>query len=154
MHIRQIISTEHYLVTHLFDQYRQFYGQPSDPELATRFIKERLSKGESVIFVAIETENSADTPVGFTQLYPTYSSVRATKNRILNDLFVAEEHRRKGIGEGLIQAALQFAADEGCTYVQLETAVTNTGAQQLYEAIGFIKQEPETEYLTYRMSVR
>jgi ribosomal protein S18 acetylase RimI-like enzyme len=154
MHIRQINSTEHYLVTHLFDQYRQFYGQPSDPELSSRFIKERLQKGESVIFVALETADSVENPVGFTQLYPTYSSVRAVKNWILNDLFVAEEHRRKGIGESLIQAALHFAAVEGCAYVQLETAVTNTGAQQLYEAIGFIKQEPETEYLTYRMSVR
>jgi ribosomal protein S18 acetylase RimI-like enzyme len=153
MHVRQINSTEHHLVTPLFDQYRQFYGQLSDPELANRFIKERLSKGESVIFVAIEKENGVETPVGFTQLYPTYSSVRAQKNRILNDLFVAKQHRRKGVGEKLIEAALQFAQEECCAWVQLETAVDNHGAQRLYESIGFTKQPPEAGFLTYRRTL-
>jgi ribosomal protein S18 acetylase RimI-like enzyme len=153
MHIRQINSTEDHLVAPLFDQYRQFYGQPSDPELATRFIKERLSKGESVIFVAIETENSADTPIGFTQLYPTYSSVRVTKNWILNDLYVAESHRRTGVGEKLIRTAMAFAQKEGAAFLQLETAIDNYTAQRLYETIGFKKQEPDQQFLIYRIKV-
>ena len=36
----------------LFDRYRIFYQQPSDPALAQRFIGERLQRDESVIFLA------------------------------------------------------------------------------------------------------
>src|SRR5690348_12286348 len=54
----------------LFDLYRQFYGQPSDMEGARRFIGERLEKGDSAIFLAY----SGDHPVGFFQLYPSFTS--------------------------------------------------------------------------------
>ena len=36
----------------LFDQYRQFYGQKGDVDGAETFLKERLERRESVIFLA------------------------------------------------------------------------------------------------------
>ena len=39
-------------VAPLFDAYRQFYQQSSDPALARAFIAERLARSESVIFLA------------------------------------------------------------------------------------------------------
>ena len=149
MEIKGISLAEAALVSGLFDLYRQFYKQPSDPALAERFIRERLAKNESVIFVALIN----DQPAGFTQLYPKYSSVRASKNWILNDLYVDNDHRKRGIGEALIRAAMDFAKGEGSTFVQLETAVDNYTAQRLYEAIGFERQEPETEFLVYRIKL-
>src|ERR1700744_6752503 len=143
MEIRRITLDESQLVIGLFDKYRVFYKKPSDITLAEAFIKERLEKNESVIFVALDTENRQFVPVGFTQLYPKYSSVSATKNWILNDLYVDNNYRKQGIGEALIKTAMNFAKTEGATFVQLETAVDNYTAQSLYEAIGFKKQEPE-----------
>ena len=70
----------------LFDVYRQFYGQPADIPLARAFLSERFEHDESVIFVATDSTGSA---VGFTQLYPSVSSVSAARIFILNDLFVA-----------------------------------------------------------------
>jgi ribosomal protein S18 acetylase RimI-like enzyme len=153
MHIKRINSTERHLAVDLFDQYRVFYNQPSDKILADNFLKARLENNESVVFVALESSNGEDLPVGFTQLYPTYSSVRAVKNWILNDLYVAADHRKKGIGEQLIQAAMQFAKADGAQYVQLETAIDNYNAQRLYETIGFVKQQPETDYYVYRIAL-
>ncbi|HYH14582.1 MAG TPA: GNAT family N-acetyltransferase [Flavisolibacter sp.] len=153
MHIKRINKTERHLVTDLFDQYRVFYNQPSDRVLADRYIQQRLANNESIIFVALETVNGTDTPVGFTQLYPTYSSVRATKNWILNDLYVDAAHRRKGIGEQLIQAAMQMAKADGARFVQLETATDNYSAQRLYETIGFAKQQPEDGFFVYRIAL-
>ena len=121
--------------------------------LAEAFLKERLEKNESVVFLALDTEDGQQVPVGFTQLYPKYSSVSATKNWILNDLYVESSHRKQGIGEVLIKTAMHFAKAEGATFVQLETAVDNYTAQSLYEAIGFKKQEPESGYLVYRIGV-
>jgi len=137
MQIRQINPNEYQLVTHLFDQYRVFYKQTSDIALAKSFIKNRLENNESVIFVAMD----GDKPVGFTQLYPLLSSVRATKNWLLNDLYVDNDQRKRGIGKALLQTAYDFAKSHGATFIQLETAVDNYTAQSLYEAVGFVKQE-------------
>ncbi|WP_426671499.1 GNAT family N-acetyltransferase [Mucilaginibacter sp. McL0603] len=153
MEIKRISLTEASLVTGLFDKYRVFYKKQSDIALAESFIKDRLEKNESIIFVALETENGQTVPVGFTQLYPQYSSVSATKNWILNDLYVDNSHRKQGIGEALIKTAMDFAKAEGATFVQLETAIDNYIAQSLYKAIGFKKQEPESGYLVYRVRV-
>jgi len=148
--ITRVTSGESQLVVDLFDQYRVFYKQTSDIGLAQSFINARLQNNESVIFVALADN---ETPIGFTQLYPKYSSMRAVKNWILNDLYVRPEHRKQGIGEQLISAAMEFAKQQGAKFVQLETAVDNYTAQSLYEAIGFIKQEPDTEFLVYRKNV-
>lgn len=154
MTIRRINAGERHLVTGLFDQYRIFYQQPSDKTLADKFIQERLDNNESVIFTALEQgPDSEDVPVGFTQLYPKYSSVQAVKNWILNDLYVAAGHRKKGVGEALIKAAMQFAKEAGARAIQLETARNNHTAQRLYEAIGFKKHLPDSSYLTYHIEL-
>lgn len=149
MEIKRIHAAEATIVTGLFDQYRQFYKQPANPELAEQYIRQRLANNESVIFAAIVD----GIPAGFTQLYPTYSSVRACKNWILNDLYVNSNNRKNGIGEALIKAAMKFAKEEGATYVQLETATDNYTAQRLYETIGFEKQEPGTDFFLYRIAI-
>lgn len=153
MDIKRITLAESGLVTGLFNKYRVFYKKESDPALAEKFIRERLANNESVIFVALETENERLVPAGFTQLYPKYSSVSATKNWILNDLYVESDYRKRGIGEALIQTAMAFAKGEGASFVQLETAVDNYTAQSLYETIGFEKQEPEVGYFVYRIGL-
>lgn len=153
MDIQRISLAEADLVTSLFNKYREFYKQPSNLSLAESFIKERLGKNESVIFVAFEVENGHHIPAGFTQLYPKYSSMRVSKNWILNDLYVDSNYRKRGIGEALIKAATHFAKSEGATFVQLETAVDNYTAQSLYEAIGFEKQGPEVGFLVYRIGI-
>jgi ribosomal protein S18 acetylase RimI-like enzyme len=149
MQIKRIYPEEAGLVNSLFDQYRQFYKQPSDIILAEKFIKDRLSNNESVIFVAL----NGNIPVGFTQLYPQYSSVRAVKNWILNDLYVDSAHRKQGVGEALMKTAMDFAKSQGATFVQLETAFDNYTAQRLYEAIGFKRQEPGNDFYIYRISI-
>jgi hypothetical protein len=55
----------------LFDRYRMFYQQSSNTEAASSFLQERLEKSDSTIFVA----NNNGQIVGFTQLYPSFSSV-------------------------------------------------------------------------------
>lgn len=147
--IKRIDHNEANLVVGLFNQYRIFYGKFSDLGMAKAFIDARLEHNESVIFVALD-ENK---PVGFTQLYPKYSSVRLVKNWILNDLFVDPQYRKQGIGEALIKTVMDFAKGQSAAYVQLETAVDNFTAQSLYEQIGFVKQGPDEEFLLYKIEI-
>ena len=153
MEIKRINSHEASLVVDLFDKYRMFYKQPSDITLAQNFIRDRLENNESIIFVAVVRNDDNETPVGFTQLYPDYSSVRAIKNWILNDLYVDTGFRKQGIGETLIKSAIEFAKKEGAKYVELSTSIDNYTAQSLYTAIGFEKQEPDKNFISYRITL-
>jgi ribosomal protein S18 acetylase RimI-like enzyme len=129
-------------VTELFDLYREFYEQKSDLEGAREFLKARLVNEDSVVFWAVEES----IPVGFVQLYPTFSSVSMMRSWVLNDLYVKEQFRGKGAGEKLIQKAIQFAKDTGAKGIMLETGKENHNAQRLYEKIGF---ERESNYFYY-----
>lgn len=150
MNIQRITTDQVLLVANLFNQYRIFYNQASDIILAEKFLTERLANNESVIFAAIINEQ----PAGFTQLYPTYSSMRVSKNWILNDLYVEAGQRKRGIGTALIKTAMNFALESGASYLALSTAVDNYTAQALYELIGFKRQEPDTAFFDYRVALK
>lgn len=92
-------------VSALFDQYRRFYGQSSDIGAAMAFVKARLEGDDSVIFIAVDESCKA---LGFTQLYPLFSSVRMQRIWILNDLFVAESARNRGVVHSLMLRAAQW----------------------------------------------
>jgi GNAT superfamily N-acetyltransferase len=134
------------LVAPLFDDYRQFYGQTTDLEGARQFLFERLQRGESVIFAVIEGENA----LGFTQLYPSFSSVSMQPIWILNDLFVGEKARRRGIGARLLMAAGDYAVRSGAVRLELSTAVENVTAQALYEQQGWQK---DTDFFHYKFEL-
>ena len=119
----------------LFDQYRQFYEYPPDLSLATRFLAERLERGESAIFLARNTP--AGTALGFTQLYASFCSTAAVPLLILYDLFVVPEARGRGVGRGLMERAHAFGRAQGFKRVMLQTAHSNTTAQALYESMGY-----------------
>ncbi len=132
--IKQVTINELDLLAELFDGYRQFYQQTSDIEQAKAFLRERLENQESVIFIATNAKGEG---LGFTQLYPTFSSVGMQKRWILNDLFVAEKARKLGVASQLIQTAEDFAKESGASGLSLSTGVENTKAQALYEKHGW-----------------
>lgn len=142
LRVVQVMATEVDLVAPLFDAYRQFYGQAPDLGGARRFLAERLGRNESVIFAVVENGSV----LGFTQLYPSFSSVSMKPIWILNDLFVAGEARRRGVGARLLVAAREHGLRTGAARLMLSTAVTNRKAQALYERDGWRR---ETAFFTY-----
>jgi GNAT superfamily N-acetyltransferase len=130
----------------LFDRYRQFYGKPSDIAGARQFLLERITAEESICYLAFEN----NTPIGFVQLYPSFSSVSLAKIIILNDLYVLPEGRRKGAAQQLIQASIEYARKNGSVRLTLSTAITNNDAQSLYQAMGWEKDEA---FLTYTFQI-
>jgi ribosomal protein S18 acetylase RimI-like enzyme len=127
----------------LFDAYRQFYGQPADLALARRFLAERFQHHESVLLLALDEQGCG---LGFTQLYPLFSSVRATRRYLLNDLFVQPEARRYGVAAALIHAAAEHGRAMGVSGMSLSTAHDNLPAQRLYESLGWVRDEQYREY--------
>jgi len=135
MHIVKADQSHINEVARLFDLYRQFYACDPDLALATRFISERITMEESVIFLALDGE----TGCGFLQLYPSFCSVEATKIFILYDLYIDASCRRTGLGERLMRHTTNWAAKQGATRLDLLTAKDNFSAQRLYEKLGYTR---------------
>jgi ribosomal protein S18 acetylase RimI-like enzyme len=134
-------------VAPLLDAYRQFYEQPADLTLATRFLTERLGRGESVILLA---EDSVHGLVGFCQLYPSFCTVLVAPIYTLYDLFVLPSLRKAGAGTALLQAAEALGNREGRARLDLTTAKTNATAQALYASQGWVRDDV---FLTYNRSL-
>jgi GNAT superfamily N-acetyltransferase len=129
----------------LFDAYRQFYRQRSDVGAARAFLDERLRREESVIFLAVADEDGGEV-LGFTQLYPSFSSVSLRRLWILNDLFVAPSVRRAGVGRRLLERAREWAVETDAKGLTLATAVTNSTARALYESCGWRRDDEFQHY--------
>ena|SRR5437868_3338330 len=143
MKIIQADSAHLELVVPLFDRYRQFYKQPSNTAAARRFLGERLSQGQSVIFLALESDHAA---IGFTQLYPSFSSTSMKRLWILNDLYVIPAQRKNGVARALMERAHQLAFETHAEGLTLETATDNFAAQALYESLGYKRDEAFYRY--------
>jgi ribosomal protein S18 acetylase RimI-like enzyme len=121
----------------LFDTYRGFYGQDSNPAAAVEFLTQRLARNESTIFLA----STDDQAVGFIQLYPSFSSVRMQRTFVLNDLFVVSTARRRGVASALLRAAQDYAREQGAIRLTLSTATDNLAGQALYASRGWLRDE-------------
>lgn len=117
----------------LFEGYRAFYEEAPDPALSRAFLAERLTRGDSVIFLA-EVDGQA---AGFTQLYPIFSSTRCRRLWLLNDLFVVPPARGRGVARELMEAARRHAVATGAVGLELMTARSNATAQRLYRSLGW-----------------
>ena len=125
-------------VSRLFDDYRVFYDQEPDIDGANRFISERLTKNESVIFLAVDENNEG---IGFIQLYPSFTSIGMKRIWILNDLYVDILHRKNKVAEQLIDKCKELVNETDAAGLVLETQNENYPAKRLYFKTGFIKDD-------------
>ena len=146
VHVRQATVEDLDVLVPMFDGYRQFYRQPSDPDGARRFLLDRFQHNQSVIFLALDGEAA----VGFTQLYPSFSSTSMARIFVLNDLFVAAESRTRGTGAALLNAAAEYGRRVGAVRLALSTEVANTTAQAVYERLGWKR---DTVFYSYQLTL-
>tara|TARA_B100000579_G_scaffold54331_1_gene38114 strand:+ start:198 stop:674 length:477 start_codon:yes stop_codon:yes gene_type:complete len=134
--IRRATSDDIDQIAKLFDDYRVFFQNISDVSAAKEFLSHRLRNSESIIFCAYTAD---DRHLGFAQLYPSFSSVSLKRVWILNDLFVHKNARGMGIGTKLLNAIEVFSEENQTKAILVETTISNTDAQKLYEANGYQK---------------
>ncbi|WP_426261220.1 GNAT family N-acetyltransferase [Sphingomonas sp. DC1100-1] len=144
--VRQATINDLDALVPLFDAYRQFYKQASDPDGARAFLEDRFEHQQSIVFVACDVDQA----VGFTQLFPSFSSTRMARTFILNDLFVSPAARRTGAGRALLNAACEYGRAVGASRLSLSTAVANVVAQSVYEKAGWTR---DTEFQAYAISL-
>ena len=91
-------------LTPLFIKYRELFGQVAYPESSRKFLSTRISRKESVIYLAMPDDE--ERILGFCQLYPSYSSLSLKRVWILNDIYVAEDARR--MLDGFIEELIHY----------------------------------------------
>ncbi|MBT8768085.1 GNAT family N-acetyltransferase [Pseudomonas boanensis] len=136
------------LLTPLFVKYREFYGELPFPESSRKFLEKRLSRKESVIYLALADED--DRLLGFCQLYPSFSSLALKRVWILNDIYVAEDARRQLVADRLLQTAKKMARETNAVRMRVSSKVSNTVAHRMYESIGF---HEDTEFKNYILPI-
>ena len=126
----------------LFNSYRMFYGKKFDLKVAEDFLRSRIEKKDSKIFVC-DFNNELS---GFVQLYPLFSSTRVSKYWLLNDLYVDVNKRGKGFSKLLIERSKELVIESKACGMMLETEKSNDIGNKLYPSTGFKKNESSNFY--------
>ncbi len=132
------------IVARLIIEFRDHNGHDWPSDNAILASVERLLEDRATEFLLGAPDDDAP-PAGVCQLRYRWSAWTAAEDCWLEDLYVAEAARGRGLGAALVQAALERASERGCRRVELDTSESNHAALRLYERMGFSpssKSEP------------
>ena len=122
-------------VARLLIEFRDWYGRRDPPDDAFLDGVRRLIACDDTDYLLAGTDG--DEPGGVCQLRYRYAVWMAADDCWLEDLFVREHHRGKGLGEALVAKAIARARERGCGRVELDVSESNRVAWALYERMGF-----------------
>nr|WP_320166794.1 GNAT family N-acetyltransferase [uncultured Methylophaga sp.] len=120
-----------HLLTVLFTQEADFEPQPEKQMHAVSDILRHPDKGH---FLLIKHQSKV---VGVVSLLYLTSTAMGGKVALLEDMVIDEQHRSKGFGSALLNAAVNFARQQGCLRMTLLTDADNAIAQKMYQDEGF-----------------
>jgi GNAT superfamily N-acetyltransferase len=127
----------------LIAAYQRFYEVESVDEGRNRaFFARFLAPSEDGMLLGAWREGEL---LGYTCLYWHFTSLVPAETVLMNDLYVVEAARGKGVGRALIEASAAVARKRGAHQLQWVTAPDNTTARRLYDTTG-AASEPSIEY--------
>ncbi|HEX5982920.1 MAG TPA: GNAT family N-acetyltransferase [Solirubrobacterales bacterium] len=123
----------------LIAAYQRFYEvEEIDEERNRSFFRRFLAPSEDGLLLGARRDGRL---VGYACLYWHFSSTEAVEAVLMNDLYVTEEARGRGVGRALIEATAEVARERGAPIVEWSTAPDNHTAQRLYDSTGAERSE-------------
>jgi GNAT superfamily N-acetyltransferase len=123
----------------LIAAYQRFYEvEEIDTRRNRDFFRRFLAPSEDGLLLGAR---HGDELVGYACLYWHFSSLAAAESVLMNDLFVSEGVRGRGVGRALIEASAAVARERGAAHLEWATAPDNLTAQHLYDSTGAERSE-------------
>jgi ribosomal protein S18 acetylase RimI-like enzyme len=119
----------------LHDFNTEFEDYTPGPEAMGRRIAELIESGDVTVLVG------GPGPDGLALLRFKPSLWGEELACYLEELYVVPDKRGHGLGQELMEAALDTARRRGAGYIELNTSETDTAARALYEKLGFTNRE-------------
>ena len=120
------------------------YDWPSDNAFLAGV--ERLLEDRDTEFV-LASAGDGEPATGVAQLRFRWGIWRAGGDCLVEDVFVEEQARGRGVARALLEHATERARERGCRRMELDTNETNEAALALYHAFGFTEGSPRDLYL-------
>lgn len=128
--IRKIVPTDFPDLVHLFHEFSVFQ---KEPEKMTNSVEKLTADQELVMgFVAVSEEGKVVAYVTYFVTFHTWSG----KSLYMDDLYVQQAFRGKGIGKALLDKVIEFAKDNNCSSLRWLVSHWNQEAKQFYKSIG------------------
>jgi GNAT superfamily N-acetyltransferase len=87
--------------------------------------------------------------VGMAVIFPTYSTFAARRGLYLEDIYVREDYRNRGIATAILRFIARTAVQRRFARVEFNVLLWNTVAIEFYETLG---ATPTSAWTTYRLS--
>lgn len=138
----------------LIAAYQRFYEvERIDDERNRAFFSRFLAPSEDGLLLGAWGEaNESEVPAdgreelfGYACLYWHFTSLTPAETVLMNDLYVVEPARGRGVGRALIEASAAVGRKRGAHLLQWVTDPENKTAQRLYDTTG-AEREPAIEY--------
>ena len=131
--IRKAIRADSESFLKLVSAFAEFeHKKPPDKKARVRIIKDIFEKKLAQLLVATAGKKL----IGYALYFYTYSSFTAHSTLYLEDLFVLERTRRKGLGQALFMKCVEEAIDQGCSKMEWAVLPWNRNAIDFYEKLG------------------
>jgi len=125
--------------------------EPPSTEGRKRIVNDIFSKKRLNLLVAEEysSRNKKGKLVGYALYFYTYSSFLARPTFYLEDIFVLEDYRGKGVGRELFRRCVNEASKENCGRMEWSVLTWNKKAIRFYEKLGARRL---SEWYFYRLT--
>ncbi len=145
--IAPVSAAEFELLLPLIADYQRFYeAEGIDEERNRAFFRRFLSPSDDGMLLGAR---DGDEILGYACLYWHFSSTQAVETVLMNDLFVSEAARGRGVGRALIETSAAVARERGAGHLEWSTAPDNLTAQRLYDSTG----AERSEWVTYELGL-
>jgi GNAT superfamily N-acetyltransferase len=145
--IAQVSAAEFERLLPLIAAYQRFYEvEEIDEERNRTFFHRFLAPSDDGMLLGAR---DGDEILGYACLYWHFSSTQAVETVLMNDLFVSEATRGRGVGRALIEASAAVARERGAAHLEWSTAPDNLTAQRLYDSTG----AERSEWVSYKLGL-